>query len=123
MPHITLEYSANIDQPISFPQLFAEIHQTLSRVAGIAVANCKSRVVRRDPCYVAQGIGDEAFVHVEIRLLAGRPAAVRQEIGQRTLQILQNHFARSLARWRLQITVELVEMDADNYFKATSGAA
>jgi 5-carboxymethyl-2-hydroxymuconate isomerase len=123
MPHITLEYSANVDQDIAFPQLFAEIHQTLSRVAGIAVANCKSRAVRRDVHFVAQGTGEEAFVHVEIRLLAGREPALRQEIGQRTLEILQNHFARSLARWQLQITVELVEMDAANYFKATSGAA
>ena len=120
MPHITLEYTDNIDQPIEFRDLFAELHQVLSSVAGISIANCKSRARCLDTYHIGEGKAGNAFVHLEVRLLEGRSAELKREIGERGLEVLKKHFARSLSDRHLQITLEVRDMQRQAYFKAVS---
>jgi 5-carboxymethyl-2-hydroxymuconate isomerase len=122
MPHLTLEYTGNIDQEIRVAEVFPRLHQVLEQVADVDPANCKSRAIRLD-CYWI-GLGDEgnAFVHLTIRLLAGRSAAVKRELGGRSLRILEEYFAPSAAALALQLTVEVVNMERQGYFKAASDA-
>jgi 5-carboxymethyl-2-hydroxymuconate isomerase len=118
VPHLTLEYSANIGQSVRFAPLFSDLHRLLEEVAGIDIANCKSRAVCQQVYFVAAGKDQEAFVHLELRLLEGRPPAVKERIGQACLEVMERVLAPSRARLRLQLTVEIVEMARDSYFKA-----
>ncbi len=117
MPHVTLEYTDNIDQTIEFHDLFAELHQVLASTAGINVNNCKSRAIRLHTYHIGEGQTENAFVHLEIRLLQGRPAELKREIGQRGLQVLERHFGPSLGEHNLQITLEVRDMQRQAYFK------
>jgi len=120
MPHITLEYTDNIDQPIEFRDLFAELHQVLASIAGISIANCKSRARCLDTYHIGEGKAGNAFVHLEVRLLEGRSAELKREIGERGLEVLKKHFARSLSDRDLQITLGVRDMQRQAYFKAVS---
>jgi 5-carboxymethyl-2-hydroxymuconate isomerase len=118
MPHITLEYTYNIDQSIEFRALFAELHQMLASVAGVSIDNCKSRAICLDTYHIGDGEAQNAFVHLEIQLLEGRSAELKQEIGARGLQVLKRYFAGSLGKLDLQITLEVRDMQRQAYFKA-----
>ena len=72
MPHIVLEYSANLYDLPSFSALFAEIHQVLHREGGIRLENCKSRARAAHHYFIADGSPDHAFVHLNIEFVKGR---------------------------------------------------
>jgi 5-carboxymethyl-2-hydroxymuconate isomerase len=121
MPHLILEYTANVEQPIQFEMLFADLHQILVEEGGIRLDNLKSRANRLDAYYIAGGAADQAMVHLDLRLLAGRPPAWKQQIGQQVLHCLKDYYGPSLASLRLQITVEIHDIDPDAYFKIPEG--
>ncbi|MEM7294147.1 MAG: hypothetical protein AAF420_12240 [Pseudomonadota bacterium] len=42
MPHLTLEYSANIAPPSDLKPVFLSLHKVLNEIGGISLGNCKS---------------------------------------------------------------------------------
>ena len=121
MPHLTLEYSANINQQIQTNELFSELHQALAGLANLKVENCKGRLVRLEEAYIGRGEPHNAFVHLHIRLLAGRSPELKKRIGQHCLSFLESYFAPSAADHQLQITVEIIDVQPEAYFKAPAG--
>ena len=120
MPHLTLEYTNNLDPTANFDELFGQLHRVLAEVGGIPLGNCKSRAIRLDDYYVANGGDRHAFVHLTIRFLAGRSTAVKQQIGRHSLAVLQRHFS-STAGLNLQLTVEIQEIERATYCKFPEG--
>jgi len=116
MPHVTLEYTGNIDHPIEFHDLFSELHQVLASAAGIDVNNCKSRAIRLQTYHIGEGQTENAFAHLEIQLLQGRSVELKREIGERGLRVLAKHLMPS-GEPDLQITLEIRDMQRDAYFK------
>ena len=117
MPHLTLEYTANIPHEVDIQDLLAKLHQVIAKLAGTRIENFKSRAICRDIYYIGTGSGQEAFVHLEIRLLAGRSPETKERIGQQCLDLLEKAWGSSLVELELQITVELVDMEHASYFK------
>jgi 5-carboxymethyl-2-hydroxymuconate isomerase len=120
MPHLTLEYTGNLRPAASFDELFAQLHQVLAEVGGISPDNCKSRAIRLDDYFVGGGGARQAFVHLTIRFLAGRPTELKQQIGRRSLSVLQQHFPPS-TDLDLQLTVEIQEIERATYCKFPEG--
>jgi 5-carboxymethyl-2-hydroxymuconate isomerase len=120
MPHLTLEYTGNLVQQVRAGELLPALHRLLAQVAGIEAGNCKSRLVRLDDYCVGGGETRHAFVHLEIRILAGRAPEVKREIGAQSLAVLEDYFAPSLSEFELQITVEVIDMRRASYFKAAA---
>jgi 5-carboxymethyl-2-hydroxymuconate isomerase len=87
------------------------------------VANCKGRAIHLDRYCIGLGDAHDAFVHLEIRLLEGRSAAEKQELGEGSLRILEESLTPLTASLALQITVEVVDIARVGYFKATRGGA
>lgn len=121
MPHLVLEYSANVDCPADLPLLFGQLHDVLAEAGGIRRDNCKSRARPADPFLVGSGSESDAFVHLDIRFLEGRSPEVKQAIGQQSLDLLLTWFRHSADRFRLQITVEIQEIRRSSYFKYPAG--
>lgn len=120
MPHLTLEYTDNLGSASSFDELFAQLHQVLAEVGGIALGNCKSRAIRLDDYFVGGGGAQHAFVHLTIRFLAGRSTEVKQQIGRQSLAVLKQHFPLSAAL-DLQLTVEIQGIERATYCKFPEG--
>jgi len=121
MPQIRLEYSSNITQEIDSKEIFSKIHQVLQDVGGISVQNCKSRAIRRNDYYIAKGEREHAFIHLEIRFIEGRSPALKASIGEHILQFFEIYLAESIALLKLQITVEIIDIQKRNYYKFPKG--
>ena len=117
MPHLTLEYSDNIQHESDLQDLFARLHKMIAELAGTQVENFKSRAICRETYHVGAGSGREAFVHLEVRLLAGRSPEQKAAIGRRCLDLLEQTWRPSLVDLDPQITIELVGMELDSYYK------
>jgi 5-carboxymethyl-2-hydroxymuconate isomerase len=121
MPHLNLEYSANIDQAVDFSGLFRELHQVLNEAGGVSLNNCKSRARTLETFYIGDGSETHALVHLEIALLAGRSMEIKNAITGGALEVLQKHYQASLEVCDLQISVELRDIDRDPYAKIPAG--
>ena len=117
MPHCTLEYSNNIVETINAKQFFHVLHHLLVKEAEINISNIKSRIVVHDQYYVGDGSDNNAFVHLTVAVLKGRSSEIKQNMGHKILAYLENVFAISKEKLNCSITLELLEMNRETYFK------
>jgi 5-carboxymethyl-2-hydroxymuconate isomerase len=114
MPHLTLEYSANLTEP-DLPDLFAALHEVLATL-GFALDDCKSRAHRCRSYRVGSGAPERAFAHLTLAILDRRAPETQRAAGELALRWLQEAFAST--GLDCDLTVEVREMRAGNYFKA-----
>jgi 5-carboxymethyl-2-hydroxymuconate isomerase len=122
MPHLVLEYSANVPGPPDFDRVLERLHRAMTTAGPFDLAKVKSRVVRRECFRVADGGPERAFVHLSVAVLAGREADALRATAEALLAVLQESFSRAQAERRCDISVEVREMKRDLYLKAAPPA-
>lgn len=115
MPHMTLEYSANLREGGNFGGLCTQLSRFLATldVDGSAVFPPGGVRVRAIPCEdfcIADGsLPDAGFVHAVLKIGAGRSAAAKQATTQGLFDIMKSHFADTYATRGLALSLELCE--------------
>lgn len=117
MPHLILEYTDNIEKEIDFKGLFHELHQALAKYGNINISNCKSRAIKLNDFFVADGIGHSCFIHLKVRIFSGRTNEIKAAIGNRLKKILIRKFTHENSKDKIEITVEIQEIDPGFYYK------
>jgi len=117
VPHLVLEYTANVPDEPDPDRVLRRLHETLAKSGPFDLANVKSRLVRHEGFRIADGAPDRAFVHLTVSVLAGREADVLRGTGEALVAALRASFPRAAAERRCDFTVELREMRKDLYFK------
>lgn len=117
MPHLVLEYSANVLDTVEPKALFDELHHALLEFETFPLDDIKSRVVRYTDYFIGDGDARNAFVHLNFSLLSGRDISVRQRITQACLKVLTQRFQRSVEHLHCQVSVEVREMERSTYAK------
>jgi len=116
MPHIILHTNRAREKPEEIKQFFRELHLLLHHTAGIKLEHCKSRLLPVTGHLIGDGQTDQNFAHLEIRLLEGRPAEIKQKLGEQVLALLKKYFSSEENR-HIQLSVELIDMQKSNYHK------
>ncbi|MBD9375230.1 5-carboxymethyl-2-hydroxymuconate Delta-isomerase [Rhizobium sp. ARZ01] len=112
MPHIWVEYSANIEKEIDVPQLLENVQKALIDDGSIfPFAGARTRGVRVDNYLIVDGHPDNAFVHVLLRIASGRSEADRKAAGERVFANVKEHLADLMARRPLGLSVQMEESD------------
>jgi 5-carboxymethyl-2-hydroxymuconate isomerase len=119
MPHLILEYSANLPAP-DLQGLFAALHDALATL-GFEVDDCKTRAHRCEAFRVGTGAPDRAFAHLTVAVLDRRTRQTQRAAGELALQRLRDAFGA--AALDCDLTVEVREMRAGSYFKARAPRA
>ncbi|MFT3741448.1 MAG: 5-carboxymethyl-2-hydroxymuconate Delta-isomerase [Gammaproteobacteria bacterium] len=110
MPHIVLEHSANLIEKANLTKVFQKLHEILSTGLPTNILSCKSRAYECEQFLVGEGQANDAFVHCEIKIMAGRSTEVREQVSVQVIELLQESFAESMAKFNLQVTLELNEL-------------
>ncbi len=119
MPHCILEHSNNtVEQPDL--ELLIQVHEFLAGTGLFKQADIKSRVLCHDLFVVGKAAGDGAFVTMNICIFGGRDDATKTQISNGVLQILERHFAKTVAEKRCNITVQISDIHRDSYAKLPS---
>ncbi|WP_223593011.1 5-carboxymethyl-2-hydroxymuconate Delta-isomerase [Pseudomonas sp. A-R-19] len=120
MPHFIVEYSANLEHELDLDRLFANVHRQLIAMPQFPTGGIRSRARRIEHYCFADGLGDYAGVHVELKLSATRPQAMREEIGQRIFATLEAHFADLQARRFLALSMEVGLFHPGSFFNSNN---
>ena len=116
MPHITLQHQDQNGRVYDFRRFFKQLHELLNRTAGIPLGHCKSRLLPIHDTLIGNGSEDQEFFHLEIRLLEGRSPDLKKRIGEGSLALLADMLGDDRSG-RVQISVELIDMQKNQYFK------
>ncbi len=117
MPQISIEHSCNISPARGWNELLGRIHEQLAGLAGIELDACKSRVQSFDTFRVGDGAPARGFVHLVLRIFAGRSSALKAELGMAALDLLRRHLFDTTTGMDVQLTVEIDDIDRDSYFR------
>ena len=114
MPHITVEYSANVEQHVRIDGLL-EALQDAAFATGIAeLAGFRTRGERRDHYRVADGNPANCFVAITIRVARGRPAEdlknLREVVTKAAIDYLEPVFANAPISFSCEVQEIIPEM-------------
>jgi 5-carboxymethyl-2-hydroxymuconate isomerase len=118
MPHLILEYSQNLSDPLDHQVLFAKLHAVLERVDGVRPAEIKSRAIAHEHYRIGRGAPENVFVHLTVAILAGRDLHCRERLSAELLAILREALARTWEERPCDLTVDIREMQRETYGKA-----
>ena len=111
MPHLIVEYSANLEADL-VPSVLAEtIHAAALETGVFPVGGCRTRLARRDVYVIGDGHPANRFIHVQARIGSGRPPEVRQQAAEHIFARLKSATAAIFAKHPLGLTMEIVEID------------
>ncbi len=118
MPHIVVEYTDNIRDDARIPALLKTLNDTLIAQGGaFPIGGIRSRALELHDYRVADGSEDDAFVHVTLKIGAGRDEAVKQAACDALFDALKAHFAELYARRYLALSMELIEFSEAGTYK------
>ena len=68
MPHLIVEYSANLEPDLDMAHVISVLHEAALETGVFPIGGLRVRASRRDIYKIADGHPDNAFIHVQARI-------------------------------------------------------
>ena len=117
MPHVIVEYSANLVGALDMKALLAALHASALETGVFPAGGIRTRAERRDEFIVADGRPEAAFVHVMLRIGAGRDLPTKKRAGEMIFAVLCERLKAVQEKRPLAISLEVQELDPVLNFK------
>ena len=113
MPHIMIEYSANIAEHHDVDALVSAVHNAAIGHGLPPVDGLRTRAAVRDHFRIADGSADLAFVAIAIRIGPGRDAATKTGFIETVLDAAESQLDAEFGPLAIAWSIELNEIDAN----------
>jgi 5-carboxymethyl-2-hydroxymuconate isomerase len=122
MPHLTLEYSANLADEERIGELCNKLACTLDAQRDgeqrvFPLGGIRVRALRCHEYCVADGRPDAAFLHANLKLAAGRSPGVRQAAGDAIFNVIKDYFVAEFDIRGLALSMEINEFSEAGTWK------
>ena len=88
MPHLNIEYSANLGEALDIQALVDRIHETALATGIFPLGGVRTRAEARTHYRIANGDPNAGYVHLIVRIGSGRDAETRRGAGERIFAAL-----------------------------------
>jgi 5-carboxymethyl-2-hydroxymuconate isomerase len=113
MPHLNIEYSANLEDALDVQALVDRIHETALETGIFPLGGVRTRAEARKHYKIANGDPRAGYIHMMVRIGPGRDVETRRSAGDRIFAALCD-FTDELYRLRpLALSFELHEIPPD----------
>ncbi len=115
MPHLLVQYSAELEPELDVPALCRALANTIigmrDETGAQPFPTAGTRVLAQPAPHsaVADGQHDCAFAYFNLRIARGRSAAVKQALGEALAATIRQHLAPLLARRNVGVTLQVDE--------------
>lgn len=117
MPHVIIEHSSNLSEAIDLRALVDAAHVAALETGVFPVGGLRTRCEERTVYRIADGDPANGFVHVTMRIGAGRDEATRKRAAQHVFDAVCRHLAPHFERAPLAISLEMEEIAPATSFK------
>ena len=112
MPHILIEYSANLRDSVAFPEFLLTLREAALKTGVFPLGGIRIRAHEASHCLIADGHPDNAFVHLMLRVGHGRDLETRKRACEAIFAAACEHLDALYRRIPLGISLEMQEIDA-----------
>jgi len=113
MPHLNIEYSANLEPALDVQALVDRIHETALDTGIFPLGGVRTRAEARKYYRIANGDPSAGYIHMMVRIGPGRDVETRRSAGEKIFAALCD-FTDELYRSRpLALSFELHEIPPD----------
>ncbi len=112
MPHVHIDYSANLEAGVDMGALCEAIRATAAEIETFPTAGIRVRATRVDHVAMADGDAEHGFIDLSLRLREGRSEQVKHDAMTRIFDALKDFVAPAMESRSIALSVELREIDA-----------
>jgi len=120
MPHITLEYSKNLENALDMYGLCTALKQAAAATGVFPPAGIRVRAIACDHVVIADGDPKHGFINISVRLRAGRSAEAKQAATDAIFAAATDFTAAHMAAHPFMLSLEMRDIDADLSRKTSS---
>jgi len=120
MPHISLEYSANLETALDIHGLCVALKDSAATTGVFPPAGIRVRATACTHSIIANGDPQHGFIDIHVRLRAGRTDAAKTTATDALFVTARNFTAAHMAAHPFMLSLEMRDIDADLSRKASS---
>jgi len=113
MPHLNIEYSANLADTLDIQALVDRIHETALETGIFPLGGVRTRAEARTHYRIANGDPSAAYIHMVVRIGPGRDEQTRRDAGERIFGALCDFTDPIYQSRPLALSFELQEIPRD----------
>jgi len=117
LPHLIVEYSANIEEQIALDALLDKLHTCALGTGVFPLGGLRVRAHRADHFRIADKAPDNGFVHVTALIGHGRPLDVQQRAAEELFAVLTKHLEPLYDKSPLALSLNVQEFHPVLNFK------
>lgn len=117
MPHITIEYSANLDAEIDMSEFCAVLLNAALETGVFETGAVRVRAIRCDAYAIADQLPENGFIDLSLRIGAGRSAETKRRIGDILFAAAEAFLQPQFAAPNFALSFEMREIDPDLSWK------
>jgi 5-carboxymethyl-2-hydroxymuconate isomerase len=112
LPHIVVEYSANLSGQLDFKPFLESLRDRALATGVFPLGGIRVRAYQADHYLIADGHPDNAFVHIMLRVGHGRDLETRKRACEAIFAAACEYLQPLYERLPLGISLEMQEVDA-----------
>lgn len=112
MPHLTLEYSANLEAKVDMSAVCNAAADAILDTGLFEPGAVRVRSLRSDAYAIADRLPENAFLDMSFRIGVGRTAADKQRAGDAIFAAVSEHLASLFETPHFALSLEVREIDA-----------
>lgn len=120
MPHITLEYSPNLDDVLDMHGLCVALKNAAAATGVFPPAGIRVRAIACTHVVIADGAPAHGFIDINVRLRAGRTTEAKTDATDAIFTAATEFTAAHMAANPFMLSLEMRDIDAELSRKASS---
>ncbi len=117
MPHLTIEYSANLESRVDLDTLCAALLETVLETGSFEIGGVRVRALRADHYAIADRLPENAFVDLSFRIGKGRSADEKKRAGEAIFATASRLLGPLFETPHFALSLEIREIDAELSWK------
>ncbi|ADZ70406.1 5-carboxymethyl-2-hydroxymuconate Delta-isomerase [Polymorphum gilvum] len=117
MPHLTVEYSGNLDGHLDMAAFCRALRQAILDTGLFELGAVRVRALRAEHFAIADLLPENAFVDMSFRVGTGRSEADRKAAGDRIFRVAEDFCAGLLASPHFALSLEIREINSSFSWK------
>ncbi|MGX8009387.1 5-carboxymethyl-2-hydroxymuconate isomerase [Mesorhizobium sp. ORM8.1] len=117
MPHMAIEYSANLDAKVDIGELCALVSRIILASGLFEPGAIRVRAFRAEAYAIADRLPENGFIDMNFRIGKGRSEAEKKSAGEAIFAAVTDHLSSLFATPYFALSLEIREIDAELSWK------
>lgn len=117
MPHMSIEYSANLEPAIDMAAFCMLVQRAILDTGLFELGAVRVRAFRADAFAVADRLPENGFIDMNFRIGKGRSAEDKKRVGDSIFAAASDHLAKLFETPHFALSLEIREIDAELSWK------